>query len=213
VIAIIAGLLGGIATYEYVFYLTSLSLSALIMAVCCALLIFAIVYGVYAVKYLPDTGKGSSIICFYIYQEAPSAWNLLAPLYAVMILYGQEPEKIKIEEFEPSPYCGKFLNSRIILPLDGSTVEIWIGRVDYSGFIIIEGPKHDRINILRAIKYYLYDKYKYAEKYNYDLEGYCTDAADIGLEMWLCENRDKIPQWIAQGKRIRPPMYHSYYGY
>jgi hypothetical protein len=211
VIAIIAGLLGGIATYEYLFYLTSSSLFAIIMAVCCALLIFAIVYGVYAVKYSRDIGKGWSVICFSIFPYgAPSAWELLPPLYAVMTLYGQDPEKIKIEEFEPGPYCGKFLNSCITLPLDGSTVKIWRGYISYehSSFIIIEGPKRVCNDILRAIKYYLYDKYNYAEGNNYLVEEDCIYWADIRLEMWLCENRDKIPQWIAQGKKITPPMYH-----
>jgi hypothetical protein len=211
VIAIMAGLLGGIATYEYLFYLTSSSLFALIMAVCCALLIFAIVYGVYVARHPSFNDKGWSVICFSIYPYgAPSAWELLPPLYAVMTLYGQDPEKIKIEEFEPDPYCGKFLNSCITLPLDGSTVKIWRGYISYehSSFIIIEGPEHVRNDILRAINYYLYVKYNYAEGNNYLVEENCIRWADIDLEMWLCENRDKIPQWIAQGKKITPPMYH-----
>jgi hypothetical protein len=214
--AIMAGLLGGIITYEYLFYLTSSSLFALIMAVCCALLIFAIVYGVYVARHPSFNDKGWSVICFSIYPYgAPSAWELLPPLYAVMTLYGQDPEKIKIEGFEPDPYCGKFLNSCITLPLDGSTVKIWRGRIDYDYFIIIEGPEHVRNDILRAINYYLYDKYKYAEGYNYSLGTSCLFGAEraIDLEMWLCENRDKIPQWIAQGKKIKVPEVDVYYGY
>jgi uncharacterized membrane protein len=206
---IMVALLGGLATYVYMLHLSSLF--ALMMAVCCALLIFDIVY---AVRHLSFNIEGWSVICFYIYpQGTPSTWDLLAPLYAVMTLYGQDPEKIKIEEFEPGPYCGKFLDSCITLPLDGSAVKIWRGHIEYDYFIIIEGPRHVRNDILRAIKYYLYDKYNYAEEYNYYVNGYCTESADIGLEMRLCENRDKIPQWIAQGKKINPPKYHAYYSY
>jgi hypothetical protein len=215
VIAIIAGLLGGIATYEYLFYLTSSSLFALIMAVCCALLIFAIVYGVYTVEYLPYIGKGRSVICLSFYREVPSVRDLLIPLYAVMILYGQDPAKIKIEGCEPSPYYGRFLNLHIVLPLDGSTAEVWKGRIDFDVLIIIEGSEYIRNDILRAIKYYLYDKYMYAEGYNYSLGTSCLFGAEgaINLEMWLCKNRDKIPQWIAQGKKIKVPEVDVYYGY
>jgi hypothetical protein len=211
--SIMVALLGGLATYVYMLHLSSLY--TLIMAACCALLIFDIVY---AIRYISIYGVGLSVICFYIDPRgAPSAWELLSPLYAVMTLYGQDPEKIKIEEFEPGPYCGKFLDSCITLFLDGSTVKIWRGHIEHDYFIIIEGPRRVRNDILRAIKYYLYDKYNYAEGYNYFVEGFvrsfCIASADIGLEMWLCENRDKIPQWIAQGKKIKPPKYHSYYGY
>ena len=202
--SIMVALLGGLATYVYMLHLSSLF--ALMMVVCCALLIFDIVY---AIRYISIYGVGRSVICFSIYPYGvPSAWELLPPLYAVMTLYGQDPEKIKIEGFEPGPYCGRFLNSRITLPLDGSAVKIWRGHIEYDYFIIIEGPRHVRNDILRAIKYYLYDKYNYAEGNNYLVEVDCIYWADIRLEMWLCENRDKIPQWIAQGKKITPPMYH-----
>jgi len=214
--AIIAGLLGGIVTYEYLFYLTSSSLFALMMAACCALLIFAIAYGVYTVKHLPYISKGRSVICLAFYQEPLTVWNLLVPLYAVMILYGQDPAKIKIEGFEPSPYCGRFLNSRIILPLDDLTAEVWKGHIDYDELIIIEGPEHVRNDILRAVKYYFYDKYKYAEGYDYLLgASVCLFGAGraIDLEMQLCKNRDKIPIWIAQGKKIKVPQPDVYYGY
>jgi hypothetical protein len=212
VITIIAGLLGGKATYEYVFYLTSSSLIALIMAViiavCCALLIFV----VYAAKLLPDIGEGgegmSVISLGHMTLKMP---DLLIPLYAIMVLYGQEPEKIKIEEFGSGPYCGKFLRRRMVLPLGSSTLEVWIGHI-YNDLIIIKGLRTDRTNVINAIRYYFYTKY------NYDIinDDSCAclwpdEKKAINLEMWLCKNRDKIPEWIAQGKRIEKPQLESYY--
>lgn len=213
--AIIAGLLGGLTTYIYMLHLSSLF--ALIMAVCCALLIFDIVYGAYVVKYLPDNSEGMSILC--VYHRVVSLLDLLTPLYAVMTLYGQDPEKIKIEDFEHGQYygkgryCNKYLRYYVSLPLGHSTVEVWLGHI-YHDLIIIKGLGHDRKNIINTIRYYFLIKYNDVDAEESDGCWIWPDEKKaINLEMWLCKNKDKIPQWIAQGKRIKEPQLDVYYGY
>jgi hypothetical protein len=146
--------------------------------------------------------------------------NMLVPLYAVKLLYGEDPskEKPKVEEFEPGPYCGKFLQWHITLPLNSSTVEIWKGFAYDSRFpdqyFVIIGNQYDRKNILRAIKYYLYVKYKYIEGQDYYTELWRGFGAEFmgaaKVEIKLCQERDKIPEKIARGEKIPIPPGPSY---
>ena len=140
--------------------------------------------------------------------------NMLVVLYAVKLLYGEDPnkEKPKVEEFEPGPYCGRYLRWHITLPLNSSTVEVWKG-FKYVGtpdqYFVIIGNQYDRINILRAFKYYLYTEYNYIEGQDYytsidhGYNDYFLGAAKV--EMKLCQERDKIPEKIARGEKIPIP--------
>jgi hypothetical protein len=158
----------------------------------------------------PDIGEGMSVISLrYTTLKLP---DLLAPLYAVMTLYGQDPEKIKIEEFERGAYCGKFFRCRTVLPLGNSTLEVWIGHI-YNDLIIIRGLRPDRTNVINAIRYYFYTKYNYVITNDSCAYLWPDEKRAINLEMWLCKNRDKISEWIAQGKKIEEPQLESYYDF
>jgi len=145
--------------------------------------------------------------------EIPST-DMLVPLYVVKLLYGEDPnkEKPKVERLAPGPYCGRYLRWHITLPLNSSTVEVWKG-FKYVGtpdqYYVIIGNQYDRINILRAFKYYLYTEYNYIEGQDYytsidhGYNDYFLGATKV--EMKLCQERDKIPEKIARGEKIPIP--------
>jgi len=144
---------------------------------------------------------------------------LLTPLYAVVLLYGQDPSKIQFEKFNIKPYCGCHFCCRIILPLGHSVAEVWLGRVypedPVYNVVIIKGKSYERYNILRAVKYYFFTRYNYREYEHYEvnLDGwmriYDTERRILMEEMRLCEkigqDKNKILRWILRGKSIPIP--------
>jgi hypothetical protein len=149
-----------------------------------------------------------------------SSTDMLVPLYAVKLLYGEDPnkEKPKVENLAPGPYCGRYLRWHITLPLNSSVINIWEGskfrpRFPYQFFIII-GNQYDRKNILRAIKYYLYVKYNYIEDQDYYTVWYRGDTPEFlgaaKVEIKLCQEREKIPEKVARGEKIPIPPGPSY---
>jgi len=141
---------------------------------------------------------------------------LLTPLYAVMLLYGQSPSKMRIENFNFRPYCGCRFCCRFILPLGSSVAEVWLGRLnsddlDYR-LIFIEGKGYERYNIVRAIKYYFFTRYGYREEEHYSTDWnriYDSNKMILEEEMKLCkkigQDKDKVLEWIIKGKKVPIP--------
>jgi hypothetical protein len=141
---------------------------------------------------------------------------LLTPLYAVMLLYGQSPSKMQIENFNFRPYCGCRLCCRLILPLGSSVAEVWLGRLNSDDLeyrlIFIEGKGYERYNIVRAIKYYFFTRYGYREEEHYSTDWnliYDSNKMVLEEEMKLCkkisQDKDKVLEWIIQGKKVPIP--------